>query len=183
MTGRGRRENGTKRASLVKKSPHWKLYAHPVPREPRLPLSKPEPVSYGHRLLVFGGRDFTDMERAFAALSHLAMTRGVRTVAHGAAKGADSLARDWAGTFGFPQRAFPVTEEEWRTIGPRAGPLRNQRMLDEEKPTAAVGFPGGRGTADMARRLEAAGVPIWWPYGRGSETIPTPTFPGSEGEF
>ena len=123
-------------------------------------------MSYGHRLLVFGGRDFTDQSRVFSALSHLAMTKGVRTVAHGAATGADSLARDWAATYGIPQKAYPVTEEEWRTIGPSAGPKRNQHMLNMEQPTAAVGFPGGRGTADMARRLELAGVPIWWPFGR-----------------
>jgi len=31
---------------------------------------------------------------------------------------------------------------------------------------AVVAFPGGNGTADMVRRAEAAGVPVWrvgWP--------------------
>jgi hypothetical protein len=38
-------------------------------------------------------------------------------------------------------------------------------MIRYGKPEAAVGFPGGRGTRDMASRLQAAGIPIWWPYG------------------
>jgi hypothetical protein len=33
-------------------------------------------------------------------------------------------------------------------------------MLDEYKPEAVVAFPGGRGTEDMIRRAETAGVPV-----------------------
>lgn len=46
------------------------------------------------------------------------------------------------------------------TNGKAAGPIRNQRMLDEGKPDLVVAFPGGRGTADMVRRAKAAGVPV-----------------------
>ena len=42
----------------------------------------------------------------------------------------------------------------------KAGPLRNQRMLDEGKPDLVVAFPGGGGTKDMVRRSVKAGVPI-----------------------
>ncbi len=47
--------------------------------------------------------------------------------------------------------------------GRRGGPLRNQRMLDEAKPDWVVAFPTekSKGTWDMVRRAEKAGVPIW----------------------
>ena len=35
-----------------------------------------------------------------------------------------------------------------------------QIMLDEGKPDLVVAFPGGRGTADMIRKAEGAGVPV-----------------------
>jgi len=54
---------------------------------------------------------------------------------------------------GFPQG-------EWDELGKKAGPLRNQRMLDEGKPDLVVAFPGGGGTKDMVRRAVSAGVAI-----------------------
>lgn len=38
-------------------------------------------------------------------------------------------------------------------------------LLAEFAPAYAVGFPGGRGTADMHARLVKAGVPVWLPWG------------------
>jgi hypothetical protein len=49
---------------------------------------------------------------------------------------------------------------QWKKHGRAAGPIRNQRMLDKGKPDLVVAFPGGRGTADMIRRAERAGVPV-----------------------
>ena len=79
-------------------------------------------------------------------------------VIHGYARGADyggmMYGRDWlnAEVIGF--------KANWFADGKAAGPLRNQRMIDEGNPDVAIAFPGGRGTADMTRRCEAAGVPI-----------------------
>jgi hypothetical protein len=42
----------------------------------------------------------------------------------------------------------------------QAGPLRNQRMLDEGKPDLVVAFPGGGGTKDLVRRAVKAGVSV-----------------------
>ena len=33
-------------------------------------------------------------------------------------------------------------------------------MLDEAQPHIVIAFPGGRGTADMVRKAEVAGVPV-----------------------
>jgi hypothetical protein len=49
---------------------------------------------------------------------------------------------------------------EWETLGRKAGPIRNERMLTEGKPDLVVAFPGGRGTAHMTRLAREAGVEV-----------------------
>jgi hypothetical protein len=110
------------------------------------------------RILVCGGRDFDDYAMVCAALNAAHKKHFVQFIIHGAARGADSLADRWAAENGIHVRAFPAN---WKQDGKSAGPLRNQRMLDEGKPNAVVAFPGGRGTADMIARAKAAGVPVW----------------------
>ena len=46
----------------------------------------------------------------------------------------------------------------WEKHGKAAGPIRNQFMLEQEKPDLVIAFDGGRGTADMMRRSRRAGV-------------------------
>ncbi len=116
--------------------------------------------STGMRVLVCGGRDFTDRAAVFAALDRLARERGVALLIHGAARGADTLAGDWAASRGVFTHAFPA---DWQRDGRAAGPIRNQRMLVEGKPDGVVAFPGGIGTADMIRRATAAGIKVWEP--------------------
>ena len=47
--------------------------------------------------------------------------------------------------------------------GRRAGPERNQRMIEIGEPDGGVAFPGGCGTADMVRKARAAGLVVWRP--------------------
>lgn len=109
------------------------------------------------RVLVCGGRDFADARLMAAELARLHWLRGITCVIHGAAKGADRLAADWATGMGISTEAYPA---DWNAYGRRAGPLRNARMLVEGRPDLVVGFPGGRGTADMLRRAREAGVEV-----------------------
>ena len=118
------------------------------------------------RVLVFGGRDYGDRQRVFRALDALHAKHGVSLVIHGGARGADSLGGQWAQERWVPVKVFMA---DWSTHGKRAGPLRNQQMLDEGKLDSAVGFPGGVGTADMARRLAKAGVKAWFPDQKASQ--------------
>jgi len=78
-------------------------------------------------------------------------------VIHGGARGVDHLASTWAGVNGFDAREYSA---DWEAHGRAAGPIRNQRMIDEGKPDLVIAFPGGRGTADMVRRARAAGVEV-----------------------
>ena len=107
-------------------------------------------------VLVCGGRDFADRQRVFNVLDTLHMAAPISEVVEGGAKGADALARAWCQVHRIDSTIFLA---DW-SLGLKAGPVRNQRMLDEGKPTLVVVFPGGRGTADMKRRAKAAGVPV-----------------------
>lgn len=111
------------------------------------------------RVLVCGGRDYNDEPAVFGLLDSLRQRYGRLTIIQGGAAGADELARRWATI----QSSSHLINEpaDWKAHGRAAGPIRNQRMLDEHKPELVVAFPGGRGTADMVRRAKAAGVPVW----------------------
>lgn len=108
-----------------------------------------------HRVLVCGGRNFSDYRYLTAQLCKVNPTPSL--IIEGGATGADELARKWA-----MRRSIAVEtyNAQWGQHGRAAGPIRNQQMLDEGKPDLVVAFPGGTGTADMVRRAKAAGVPI-----------------------
>jgi hypothetical protein len=50
---------------------------------------------------------------------------------------------------------------EWESLGRKAGPIRNQRMLTEGKPALVVAFPGGKGTANMVAQARATNVRVF----------------------
>lgn len=114
------------------------------------------------RVLVCGGRDYDDRDRVHNVLCDLNASRGpITCVIHGAATGADEEGMYWAQMMATVQKITHAPfVADWRAHGKAAGPLRNQRMLDEGRPDLVVAFPGGRGTADMVRRAEAAGIEI-----------------------
>jgi hypothetical protein len=112
------------------------------------------------RVLVCGGRDFADREFAFAMLDRAHAKNGITCIIEGGARGADRLAKEWALSRGVGLDEFPA---DWTTHGNRAGPIRNKEMLDKGKPKGVIAFPGGRGTDDMVRRAQEAGVKVWRP--------------------
>jgi predicted Rossmann-fold nucleotide-binding protein len=105
------------------------------------------------RLLVCGGRHFDDRPAVYAVLDRLHAERGIAVVIAGG-RGADALAVEWAKERGIPTEIYIA---EWQRLGRKAGPIRNQRMLDEGRPDLIVAFPGGRGTAGMIALAHAAG--------------------------
>ena len=109
------------------------------------------------KVLVCGGRNYTNRERVEQELCALEIEHGMLTVIEGGATGADSLARSWAIGAGHALETCPA---DWEKHGKAAGPIRNQKMLDVHKPDLVLAFAGGRGTADMVRRARVAGVKI-----------------------
>lgn len=109
------------------------------------------------KVLVCGGRDYSDRRHIYEVLDLAHATNPIAWIIAGGANGADALASDWARK---EQVKFQIFNADWETLGRKAGPIRNQKMLDEGKPELVIAFPGGRGTADMIRRAKAAGIRI-----------------------
>ena len=112
----------------------------------------------GQTWLICGGRGFSDRDMFNSAMGDLTRLRGcpVRVI-HGGAKGADAMAEEWAARCG---TEFLIFYADWTKHGRAAGPIRNQKMLEEGKPQMVIAFPGGRGTADMVSRARKAGVDV-----------------------
>jgi hypothetical protein len=98
------------------------------------------------RVLVCGGRDFSDVALLRDALTPLlgGEPDGKLFIIAGGARGCE-------------YKEYPAN---WKKDGKIAGPVRNQRMLDDGKPDLVVAFPGGRGTADMVRRARNDGFEV-----------------------
>lgn len=114
------------------------------------------------RIIVCGGRDFTDRAAVFAALDRLHGRREVTLLIHGAARGADLLAEAWAKEREVNYLGVPAKRAK---SGKSAGPVRNAVMANL-KPQAdmLVAFPGGSGAANMIESAETMGIKVWQPF-------------------
>ena len=120
------------------------------------------------RLLVTGGRDFTDRPFAFKILDKIHTRRPITLLIEGGAAGADRFGREWARARGVP---FRTCEANWERYGNHAGRVRNCQMLREEKPQFVAAFRGRDGTRHMCRIAREAGVPVFesWSHGSGDD--------------
>jgi hypothetical protein len=115
------------------------------------------------RVLVCGGRRYTDRQRIATELAAIAPdmvitgTRPRADLADDAQVGADQIAATWAKATGV---ACEIYDAAWHVYGHAAGPRRNQRMLDRGRPNLVLAFPGGAGTRDMVARARLAGTPV-----------------------
>jgi hypothetical protein len=93
------------------------------------------------RVVVTGGRHFTDGLRIAADLRAL-QGLGLHRLAHGGALGADDVAaaawRALPHEFGW---SIGEHAADWATEGSGAGPRRNIRMLEAEKPDLVLAYP------------------------------------------
>lgn len=111
-------------------------------------------------ILVCGGRDYLMAAEDYKALDKMHAATPVTLLIHGDAPGADRGAALWAEYRGIPIRCFPA---DWERYGKSAGPMRNEDMLRELQrytERLVVAFPGGKGTANMVKQAQRAGVDI-----------------------
>lgn len=108
------------------------------------------------RILVCGGRGYADKELLYKELDKIAEDEYISMLIHGAAKGADSLAGQWARDRGVQEVVCPAN---WDRHGRKAGYLRNKAMRDLG-PDLVVAFPGGTGTQMMVELAREARIDV-----------------------
>lgn len=124
-----------------------------------------------YRVLVCGGRDYGKrwdehlsevvvdtqaVHKLHSVLGDIKVPENCSLViVHGAARGADSLAANWAKTQRIKDMPFPA---DWS--GRSGGIDRNIQMLEEAEPDLVVAFPGGRGTAHMISLARKTRTPL-----------------------
>ena len=105
------------------------------------------------RVLVCGGRNYTNAVRVHQTMQAVPADA---TIIVGGARGADSLAEVSALALGMVAEVFYAN---WNKYGTRAGPIRNQEMIDSGI-DKVIAFPGGYGTHDLKMRARKAGIPV-----------------------
>lgn len=108
------------------------------------------------RVIVCGGRDYTDQDAIRERLEVLRADYPDAIVIHGGAPGADSWAGHIAGRLGLDVEVYPAN---WKKYGRAAGPIRNREMLDSGA-DLVIAFPGGVGTQNMITQAGLMGVPV-----------------------
>lgn len=108
------------------------------------------------KLLVCGGRDYSDQRKVFTYLDAIHKKSGINVLIEGGALGADALARSWARDRGI---IVATVNAVWDKRGRGAVPQRNAAMLSLN-PDGVLAFPGGRGTANMVQQAKDAGVKV-----------------------
>ena len=116
------------------------------------------------RVLICGGREFNDWDflndTLYDIFNEIGLGASKLVIIHGGARGADSLAGRFAKEYGIEVEEYPVTKEEWKTLGKGAGHIRNAKMLHNGNPSLVIAFPGGNGTRNMVDIARKAGVTV-----------------------
>ena len=115
---------------------------------------------HSYRVLVCGGRDFSDRNHLFQVLDDIHHDHPITLIIPGAARGADSLAGEWARSRDVALDVYPA---DWDRFGRSAGFRRNAQMLAEGTPDLVIPFPGGRGTNMMTDLAMRQAVPVHLP--------------------
>lgn len=110
------------------------------------------------RVLICGDRHWYDRKMIFRLMqSELAQND---TVITGGAPGADTIAMNCAFLL---KINVEVIMAQWRTYGPRAGPMRNQEMIDM-LPNQVWAFhddiDNSKGTKDLVARARNRLIPV-----------------------
>lgn len=117
------------------------------------------------KILFTGGRNFQNrgaVKRLLLGLDKVLAWQydpdihGTMEFIVGDAPGWDTFIKEEAEELGFVVKVF---EANWKKIGPGAGPLRNQAMVDYGADLCIAG-PGGPGTQDCTNRARLAGIPV-----------------------
>lgn len=110
------------------------------------------------KAIVCGGRSFSDSKYLEEMMDFFKERWNLQSIITGGAKGADSLAHQWALK---RKLATEVYHADWDQFGKSAGMIRNRQMLTEGQPNVVIAFPGTTGTENMIAIARKAMVPVF----------------------
>jgi len=108
------------------------------------------------KVVVCGGRSFTDTEFIYRELDRLHKELQISTLIEGDAAGVDRIAGYWARRNKITNKKFFA---DWHKDGRAAGFIRNLLML-AQNPDYVIVFPGGNGTAHTRKNAIAKGLNV-----------------------
>lgn len=112
------------------------------------------------KLIVAGSRGFTDADRLWNVLNHLANTTYDEfdvSIVSGMARGADRLAWEFAKDNGVVCHEFPA---KWNQYPRRAGFMRNEQMAQFSDGLLAFWDGKSPGTKHMIETMQRMGKPV-----------------------
>ena len=111
-----------------------------------------------YTVLVCGSRNWTNIEDIYNALYGMPKDT---VIVNGACRGADNISKYVAQALHLECREYPAN---WDLHGKAAGPIRNQEMLNKEKPHLVIAFhpniKKSKGTRDMCKRAKTQNIPV-----------------------
>lgn len=105
------------------------------------------------RIGIVGSRTFNDLQLVRNTID----PEGIILVVSGGAKGADSLAEQFAAENNIPTLVF---KPEWKKYGYTAGFIRNTTIVENSDHIYAFWDGSSRGTMDTVNKARAQGVPV-----------------------
>lgn len=108
------------------------------------------------RLMLVGGRHFSDDRLVVAALHAVHRNRPISVLIHGGSAGVGVPAETWAGRNGVNIVRYPPPR-----AGSRADNVRRDLfMLEDGRPDALLAFPGGRRTHKLCAFANGSGIEV-----------------------
>jgi hypothetical protein len=103
------------------------------------------------RVAIVGSRDYPSLQDVRLYVGKLAAHswHDGLVIVSGGAEGVDQTAAETAEALGLETRVHGVTSAEWRAYGRRAGPLRNQKVVDDADLVVAFWTGVSPGTRDV----------------------------------
>lgn len=110
------------------------------------------------KVVVAGGRTFTDLPRMEEVLLHLFRDKDLRDIViiSGTARGADQTGEQFAHKYAMELWKFPA---DWDTYGKGAGHIRNAEMRDNADAVVVFWDGKSRGSKNMIDISKKKGLP------------------------
>ena len=110
------------------------------------------------RVLVCGGRNYSDAKFVNWMLDTLHKKKPIDLIIHSCASGADTFAEKWAAQT--PNCTAYGIPTDWKKHGTQAAAIRNRLMLEHGKPTLVLAFETGEGSRGLVNTASATGLKV-----------------------